>query len=158
MLQIIRARNKKGCSPVQAINSFMTILYYNASMRLMGIDFGEKRVGIASTDEAGYFSLPRVVLENNENLINEINRLCEDWQIERIVVGESRDYKGEPNSIHKEAEEFVRALEGTGRTVEFHPEFLTSVEAERLQGANEMLDASAAALILKSYIDSRKAV
>lgn len=125
-------------------------------MRLMAVDYGEKRVGIASTDETGNFALPRVVLENNGNLLNEIMRLCEDWQIERIVVGESNDFKGEPNPIQAKAEKFAQNLESLGRSVEFHPELLTSLEAERLQGKNDMLDASAAAIILKSYMDSRK--
>jgi putative Holliday junction resolvase len=126
-------------------------------MRLMAIDFGEKRVGIASTDEAGGFALPRTVLPNDEDLINEVTRLADDWQVERIIVGESLNFKGEPNTIHKAAEEFARSLESLGKSVEFHPELLTSLEATRLQGENEMLDASAAALILKSYMDSRRA-
>ncbi|MEK7194553.1 MAG: Holliday junction resolvase RuvX [Patescibacteria group bacterium] len=126
-------------------------------MRLMAIDFGEKRVGIASTDEAGDFALPRMVLPNDSNLLNEVSRLSETWQVDRIIVGESLNFKGEPNSIHEKAGEFARSLESLGKSVEFHPELLTSVEASRLQGVNDMLDASAAALILKSYMDSRKA-
>lgn len=122
----------------------------------MGIDYGEKRVGVASTDEMGDFSLPRVVLPNSDNLINEIERLANDWQTERIIIGESKNFKGEPNKIQADVERFARELEERGRKVEFHPELLTSMEAERLQGHNEMHDASAAALILKSYIDSRK--
>lgn len=125
-------------------------------MRLIGIDYGEKRVGVASTDEMGDFSLPRVVLENTPDLINEIERLADDWRTERIVIGESKNFKGEPNKIQTEIEKFARALEERGRKVEFHPELFTSMEAEQLQGHNEMHDASAAALILKSYIDSRK--
>lgn len=127
-------------------------------MRLMAIDFGEKRVGIASTDETGDFAIPRVVLPNDENLINEVTRLADDWQTERIVVGESKNFKGEANAIDEEAKNFARSLESLGKSVEFHPELLTSLEATRLQGENDMLDASAASLILKSYIDSRKAV
>ena len=43
-----------------------------------------------------------------------------------------------------------------GVPVHLHPEFLTSREAEQLQGHNDMHDASAAALILKSYLESKK--
>jgi putative holliday junction resolvase len=128
----------------------------NKSERLMGIDFGEKRVGIASTDEMGGFSLPRVVLVNDEKLLDEIERLADDWATEKIIIGESLDFKGKPNKIHESAEKFAQALKKRGRKIEFHPELLTSLEAERIQGKNEMLDASAAALILKSYIDSQK--
>jgi len=125
-------------------------------MRLMAIDFGEKRVGVASTDETGQFALPRMVLQNDENLINEVIRLSDTFEAEKIIIGESTNFKGEANPIQKEAEKFAETLMSRGRSVEFHPELLTSVEASHIQGENEMLDASAAALILKSYIDSRK--
>jgi putative holliday junction resolvase len=125
-------------------------------MKLMAIDFGEKRVGIASTDETGDFALPRMVLPNDDALVGQITRLSDDWQVERIIIGESNNMKGEPNPIQSKAEEFARQLDSIGKSVEFHPEFFTSLEAKHLQGENDMLDASAAALILKSYIDSRK--
>ena len=122
-------------------------------MRLLGLDFGTKRVGVASTDESGTFAIPRVVLPNNEDLLNEVIKLAGDA---KIVIGESKDFKGQPNAILAEAQKFAAALRGQGKVVVFHTEVLTSMEADRLQGSNEMNDASAAALILKSYIDSNK--
>jgi len=47
-------------------------------------------------------------------------------------------------------------LEKNNLTVRLEPEFLTSAEAERVQGKNDKIDASAAALILKSYLDKKK--
>lgn len=123
-------------------------------MRLMSIDFGEKRVGVASTDEGGEFALPRVVITESPSIVDEIERLANDWHTERIVIGESRDFKGNPNAIHAEAEKLADELKKRGHDIVFHTEVLTSMEAERLQGHNDMHDASAAALILKSYIDS----
>lgn len=125
-------------------------------MRLLGIDYGEKRVGIASTDEEGDFALPRVVLESHPALADEVERLADDWQTDRIIIGESKDFKGKDNAIQAEALKFAEELRRRGRDVVFHPEVLTSMEAERLQGHNDMHDASAAAIILKSYIDSQK--
>lgn len=125
-------------------------------MRVMGIDYGEKRVGIASTDESGEFALPRKVLQNGDDLLDQVIRLAKEWNIEQVVIGESRDFKGEPNKIFAEAALFGDNLKERGIDVIFHPELLTSLEAKHLQGENDMLDASAAALILKSYIDSRK--
>ncbi|MBX4195759.1 Holliday junction resolvase RuvX [Candidatus Parcubacteria bacterium] len=122
----------------------------------MAIDFGEKRVGIASTDEEGQFALPRVVIENSDSLVDEVERLADDWKTEKIIIGESKDFKGNPNTIHAPAKDFATLLKKRGRVVEFHPELLTSMEAERLQGHNDMHDASAAALILKSYIDTHQ--
>ena len=54
-----------------------------------------------------------------------------------------------------EIKPFVENLKKLGLSVHLHPEFLTSAEAERLQGKNHMHDASAAALILKSYLETK---
>lgn len=122
----------------------------------MGIDFGERRVGIASTDESGEFALPRAVIPNTDALLADVVRLAREWQIEKIIVGESKNLDGMHNPIHDKARAFVLLLKEEGYEIEFHPEVYTSMEAKQLQGKNDMLDASAAALILKSYIDTHK--
>lgn len=126
-------------------------------MRTLGIDFGSKRIGIALSDEGGDFALPYGVVENNEHLIREIRELCIINNVGEVVVGDSKDFKGEDNTIMGEITPFVEKLkEVLGVPVELHPEFMTSSQAERLQGKNDMLDASAAALILSSYLDLKK--
>lgn len=126
-------------------------------MRTIGIDFGSKRVGIALSDESGDFALPYGVVENNEHLIREIRELCTINNVGEVVVGDSKDFKGEDNAIMGEITSFVEKLkEVLGVPVELHPEFMTSSQAERLQGKNGMLDASAAALILSSYLELKK--
>lgn len=126
-------------------------------MRYIGIDYGAKRVGIAVSDPEKNFAFPLVVLENNESLIVEIEKLCEVNTAEAVVVGESKDFNFKENEIMKDIEPFVKKLkEVLNLPVYMHPEFLTSLEAERLQGKNDMHDASAAALILKSYLDMNK--
>lgn len=122
-------------------------------MRLIGIDYGEKRVGIASTDESGQFALPRCVFSNDENLYTEIEKLASKERVKRIILGESKKLDGSDNVITKDIEIFKRELESRGFEVIMHPEVFTSMEAERIQGKGEMLDASAASLILKNYID-----
>jgi len=122
----------------------------------MGIDFGERRVGVASTDESGEFALPRAVVPNTEHLLDEVVKFAREWQIEKIIVGESKNLDGTHNPIHSKAVEFVELLKQHDLEIEFHPEVYTSMEAKQLQGKNDMTDASAAALILKSYIDTHK--
>ena len=124
-------------------------------MRLMAIDYGEKRVGIASTDETGHFALPRAVWPNDETLLTKILALKDKEKAGKIIIGESRNLDGSINPIQKKIEEFKKELEKRGVEVISHPEVLTTVEARRLQGQTEMTDASAAALILKSYLDSK---
>jgi len=123
-------------------------------MRLLGIDYGTKRVGIALSDKSGSFAFPNCVLKNDENLFKNISDICRREEVKKIILGQSLNYKGEVNPIMKDAELLKLDIEETLHIpVEYESEFLTSVEAERIQGRGKMLDASAAALILKSYID-----
>lgn len=125
-------------------------------MKYLGIDYGAKRVGLAVSDDIHGFAFPLVVLDNSDSLISEINKVCKENNIGEIVVGESKNFNQEANEIMKQINPFVEALKSsTGLPVHLHPEFLTSIEAERLQGNNPMHDASAASLILKSYLDTK---
>jgi putative Holliday junction resolvase len=122
-------------------------------MRYMGIDFGSKRIGIALSDEGNTVAFPNSVLASGPGLIEEVGILCAKNDVTAIVLGESKDYQGNYNKIMAKAFEFKNAAERELKLpVIFEPEFLTSAQAER-QGDTSMLDASAAALILQSYLD-----
>ena len=126
-------------------------------MRLLGIDYGDKRVGLALTDESGHFALPYKVVANTPQLLETVAEICQDSKVSTIVLGESKNWQGKANPIMKRVGAFKAKLaEATGLPIIFEPEFLTSAEAERIQGKTDNLDASAAALILKSYLDKRK--
>jgi putative holliday junction resolvase len=123
-------------------------------MRLMAIDYGEKRVGIASTDDSGRFALPRFVWPNDGALLGKILKFRNEENIDAVVMGESKNFSGDKNQIQGKIEKFKKELEDLGIKVFLHPEVLTTVEARRLQGGTSMTDASAAALILKSFLDT----
>lgn len=124
-------------------------------MKLLGIDYGSKRVGIAFSDENGEFAIPKTVLNFSKNLLKEVIDLAKEKDIKEIVMGESKNYSGEANTILKESLKFKTELEKEGYIVHLEPEFMTSANAERFQGKNDMIDASAAALILQSFLDKR---
>lgn len=123
--------------------------------RLLGIDYGSRRVGVAVSDPGKKFALPVSVIENTPELVKKITKLAKDNEVREIVLGESLDYEGKPNSIYLDASEFKADIEREGFMVHFEPEFMTSIQAERLQGKNDKSDASAAALILQSFLDRR---
>jgi putative Holliday junction resolvase len=125
-------------------------------MKYLGIDFGEKRVGIAVSDDSGKIAFPSVVLANDQNLLKNIVDLCMQNSVETVVMGESRDYQGQINPIMWKIEGFKKQLETMGFKVIFEPEFMTSVQASQITGENKMLDASAAAIILQSYLNKSK--
>jgi len=121
--------------------------------RIIGIDYGTKRVGVAVSDEGKQFALPLVTVINSRELCAEIEKIAIDHEAKEIVVGESRNYKGEPNAIFQDVEVFKKEMEKRHFTVYLELEFMTSVQAERFQGKTGKSDASAAALILQSYLD-----
>ena len=128
-------------------------------MRLLGIDYGTKRVGVALSDEGRQFAMPLVVIENSkslEHLVESVVEIAQKNGATEIILGESKNYKGEANAVLKKSLEFKAALETRGFVVRLEPEFMTSAHAEKLQGKNALLDASAAALILQSFLDSSK--
>jgi putative Holliday junction resolvase len=122
-------------------------------MKYLGIDFGEKRVGIAVSDEDGKIAFPTTVLANDQNLMKNIVDLCMKNAVETVVMGESRDYQGEINTIMWKIQGFKKQLETIGFKVVYEPEFMTSKQASQITGENKMLDASAAAIILQSYLN-----
>ncbi len=133
------------------------MITYTEVMKYLGIDYGAKRVGLAMSDERGDFAYPLKVLENTKDLVVQISEICKENKIDEIIVGESKDFKQMENEVMKEITPFALNLKKyIAVPIHMHPEFLTSQEAERLQGKNEMHDASAAAIILKSYLDTNK--
>jgi putative Holliday junction resolvase len=123
-------------------------------MKYLGIDFGSKRIGLAISDESGSFAFPLSVIKNSENAMSEIQQVCLEKNIGAVVIGDSENFQMQKNHIMEQVEPFVENLRKvSGLPVFLHPEFMTSQEAERLQGKNDMLDASAAAIILKSFLE-----
>lgn len=123
-------------------------------MRYIGIDFGTKRIGVALSDESNHFALPYKVLPNSKKIIEDIKNIIADNNVTHIILGESKDYKGQDNKVMEKIRKFKTDIENNLHVpVIFEPEMLTSREAEHIQGKTDMLDASAAALILKSYLD-----
>lgn len=119
----------------------------------MGIDYGSKRVGIALTDEGGHMAFPHGVLPNDTKLQAAIEQLITEKNVTEIVIGHSLDREGNPNKIHEAVESLMMDLTlSVGLPIHLQPEQYTTQEAVRLQGRNDQVDASAAAIILNSYL------
>lgn len=125
-------------------------------MKILGIDYGEKNIGIALSDEGHSFAFPHSVLKNDEYLYKNIEKIIKEENISEIVVGESLDYKKKENPIMVEIKKFVKELEEKFKLpVNYEEEILTSVQARRIQGHTKTIDASAASLILNSYLERK---
>lgn len=123
-------------------------------LKYLGIDYGSKRVGVAVSDEKGEFAFPYTTLSAGKNLINELRPILGTEHIGAIVIGESRDFKGQANPINADILMFKERLEKeVSLPVFLEAEYWSSAQAERFQGKHDKLDASAAAVILQSYLD-----
>ena len=130
---------------------------YATVMRILGIDFGKKRVGLSLTDEKGMMAFPHGVYENDFTLLKRVVALINEKGVGEIVIGHSLDKTGKPNDIHKQVEEFVTDLTlETGLPIHLEPEQYTTQAALRIQGRNAMTDAAAATLILENFITRHK--
>ena len=127
-------------------------------MKYLGIDYGEKRVGIAISDVEGKVAFPKIVLENNAELIKKISDLCTELAVDAVVIGESKDYKGEDNKISPKIISFKREVSSVIKLPFYlEPEFMSSMQVEKTFGKTDMLDASAASIILQTFMDKTTA-
>lgn len=125
-------------------------------MKYLGIDYGTKRIGLAVSDDSGQMAFPLKVVPVGKNYIQEILAEIKSNNIESIIIGESKNYQGQENAVMTEIKKFIEILKKEiNLPIHLEPEFMTSAQAERGQGKNAMLDASAATIILQSFLDKR---
>ncbi|PIU82036.1 Holliday junction resolvase RuvX [Candidatus Kaiserbacteria bacterium CG_4_8_14_3_um_filter_50_23] len=123
-------------------------------MRYLGVDYGSKRIGLALSDEAGTMGFPHSIIPNTPRLIDELCALIAKENVNAVVIGESRTLAGGENPIARDARAQGELLAlRAGVPVFFESEVFTSAEARRVpQLRDARVDASAAALILTSYL------
>ncbi len=125
--------------------------------RFLGIDFGSKRVGIAISDELGKMAFPHAVFANDNKLVEKLVDLIQSKGVTEVVIGRSLNRDGAPNKVQQLIEGLITDLTlETGLPVHLEPEQYTTQAALRIQGRNEMTDASAATLILDNYLTKKK--
>lgn len=126
-------------------------------MKYMGIDYGTKRVGVALSDDGGKMAFPKSVLPNDAWLLKALVALIEKESVGTIVIGHSLGRDGVPNAVQAKIEELIGDLTlETGLPIHLEPEQYTTQESLRIQGRTDMTDASAAAIILNSYLTKTK--
>ena len=139
--------------------------------RIVGLDVGERRIGVAVSDLSGTLARPVGVLRVNaldgeavQAVAADIARLeREDEEVTEVVVGLPRRLDGGPHAMAARVESFAAALRARiGRPVVCQDERLSSHEAESRLAIREKdwrvrkarLDAAAAAVILQDYLDA----
>ena len=127
-------------------------------MRILAVDFGERRIGLATSDATGTLATPRRTLSRrgDPEAAAEIVRFCEEEGIELILLGIPRSPDGRESAFAARIRSFAAKLGArTAIPIRFHEETLTSDEAARRlpPGASrEELDRTAAAVLLEDYL------
>lgn len=132
-------------------------------MLTLGIDYGDRRFGVAISDPSGSIAFPLEVIEGEEALLARLQEIIPDRNVRRIVVGLPLNMDGSFGPKAKQVTEFCDRLQKrTGIPVSSWDERLTTVEAERLlrsAGATlrqrrARVDKVAAQIVLQSFLDA----
>lgn len=136
-------------------------------MRALGIDFGERRIGIAVSDPEGRFAMPLTTIErrNDRSAIRAIEEIARREEVGLLVIGEPVGLEGERGPAAERARRFgERLAERMGLPLRVVGEALTTVEAnQRLRQAGvdprkdpARLDAVAAQILLQEALDAER--
>ena len=126
--------------------------------RILAVDFGEKRIGLATSDPAGLLATPRRTLarKGDRAAITEILAFCAREEVEAILLGIPRSPEGVESPFAARIRSFAAKLASkTPLPIRFHEETLTSDEALRRlpPGASKAAaDRTAAAVLLEDYL------
>lgn len=138
-------------------------------MRAVGLDLGSKRIGVAVSDLSGTIASPLTVVARGRSRRHDHERIAaivRDEEAERVVVGMPLSLSGQDGPAARAARKEVAALATVvGVPVETYDERFTTVTAERalaeggVRGAarRQVVDKVAAAVILQSWLDARRA-
>lgn len=123
---------------------------------IVALDYGDKRVGVAIAHQVARFPRTLTTLPHTDELMSDIQRLVQQEQVNRVIVGLPRGMDGGYTEQTRKAEAFANTLAScVGVPVELVDETLTSVDAEaQLQGTMHTkadIDALAAVAILERY-------
>ena len=137
-------------------------------MRIMGLDYGSKTVGVALSDELGITAQPIMTIERkSENKLRKtlakIEEIIEEYKVSFVVLGYPKNMNNTIGPRAQATEEFKEHIERrTGLEVKLWDERLTTIESERIlmeagvrrEHRKDYIDKMAAAIILQSYMDA----
>ncbi len=146
-------------------------------MKYLGVDYGQKKIGIAISDDRASLAFPRDIIINDEKHIEYIQHLCDQEEIKDIVIGKSFDYDKKDNTVEKHIDKFINILNreekytihridermttslissGTRHTFQKRQNSKNfSKNAKSVRDSSKTDDAKVAAIILQNFLDSK---
>ena len=136
-------------------------------MRALGVDLGEKRIGIAVSDSNGKVATPLQVIIRSKSIKQDHKKICElvdEWEADIVVVGMPYSLNGSKGlaakTVEKEVKELSSALEVPVATQDERLTTATAAKELAIQGLDskkqrKVIDQVAASVILQSWLDNR---
>lgn len=135
--------------------------------RYLGLDVGTKRIGVAVSDPLFITAQPVKTISRypEQQSIEEINKLCKEYNVSLIVVGLPINMDGSIGFQAKDVQKFAGLIERKlGINIAFEDERLTSKDAERIlieqnkkpSRNKALIDVTSAAIILQEYLNKRR--
>ena len=133
--------------------------------RILGIDYGDVRVGLAISDELGFTAQgleTLVINRSDKNFLNGIRKIVSEYKVEEVVIGYPKNMDGTPSEKTRKIDELIPKLEAIGLKVHKWDERLTTVSAYKTmrelnisqKNKNKVADKLAAVYILEGYLNS----
>lgn len=135
---------------------------FDGFTRLICLDVGDRRIGVAASDPTGLLATPVEIYQRRdvEQDVQHVVDLVSEYDGREIVVGLPKNMNGSEGPQAEKTRDFADALKARGLPVVFWDERLSSVEVERQmdrrsrrRGVRRWIDDRAAAVILQTYLD-----
>jgi putative Holliday junction resolvase len=125
-------------------------------MKILGIDYGTKRIGLAISDETQTLARELTIL-NPREFWHQIEDIIGSEGVERVVVGLPLNMSGESTHTTRDVQEFTDQLQQRLTVpIEFMDERLSSIMAGNMPGGKTNVDSLAAQIILQNFLDKAK--
>ncbi|MDZ7838197.1 MAG: Holliday junction resolvase RuvX [Actinomycetota bacterium] len=123
-------------------------------MRIMGLDIGDKRIGVAVSDENMTMAFPHSVISNDGGIVDNLKKIIKDKNINKIVVGIPRNLKGDIGHQGKKVEAFIEEnIKPLGLPViNYDERFTTKICAKEMGKEKKDIDKFSASIILNDYL------
>ena len=135
-------------------------------MKVIGIDFGLSKVGLAISDPSGIIALPLKVIryKNKEDLLSDLKGIAKEKNVNKFVIGYPISMNYKENEMTKIIDIFKQDMENMNFEVILEDERLSSEYAKKIMieqdvkvsRNKEMVDLTAASIILQTYLDRNK--
>ena len=127
------------------------------AMKTLSIDFGEKNVGVAISDDKGIIAAPHSVLqrESDSQIISAVKDLVQQQKIKQVVIGIPRSIYDQPTERETRCRNFMAKLQDKLSPKTPVKEWDETFSTKAVTNKKKDIDAKAAAIILQEFLDSQ---